>query len=298
MVPPLSATSCWSGIRSMTGLVGEDVELARVCVVGPEHLPRELDDRALQPQAEAQERDTVACAPSEWRGSCPPRRDSRSRPARGRRPRPSARRRPRSGSSRSRCSLRIQRTLTSTRWWSAACSSASHDADVRVGQLGVLADDRDLERRAGRPDALHQLLPLVEVRLARPGISSSRVMQLAESGPLELERHLVDAPRGLERDDGVDVDVGEERDLVEDLVVDRLVAAQDDDVGLDADAAQGADRVLRRLGLQLAGGADLRQPGDDARRGRFGARRPCASGGSPRGTGATRCRRPSRPPRR
>ena len=36
----------------------------------------------------------------------------------------------------------------------------------------------------------------------------------------------------------MDVDIGEEADLVEDLVFDRLVAAQDDDVRLDADAAQ------------------------------------------------------------
>ncbi len=60
----------------------------------------------------------------------------------------------------------------------------------------------------------------------------------------------------------MDVDVGEEAHLVEDLVVDRFVAAQDDDVGLDADPAQLLHRVLGRLGLQLSGGADLRQPGD------------------------------------
>jgi hypothetical protein len=60
----------------------------------------------------------------------------------------------------------------------------------------------------------------------------------------------------------VDVDIGEEADFVEDLLVNRLIAAKDDDVGLDTDAAQGADRVLGRLRLQLAGGADGRQPGD------------------------------------
>ena len=55
------------------------------------------------------------------------------------------------------------------------------------------------------------------------------------------------------------VDVGEERDLVEDLVVDRLVAAQDDDVGLNTDAAQRAHGVLRGLRLQLSGCTDLRE---------------------------------------
>ena len=38
-----------------------------------------------------------------------------------------------------------------------------------------------------------------------------------------------------------------------------MVRAQDDDVGLDADAAQLLDRVLGRLGLELAGGGQRRQ---------------------------------------
>ncbi len=49
-------------------------------------------------------------------------------------------------------------------------------------------------------------------------------------------------------------DVGEQRDLLADLVADRVVGAQDDDVGLDADPAQLLDRVLRRLRLELARG--------------------------------------------
>jgi uncharacterized protein YwlG (UPF0340 family) len=107
----------------------------------------------------------------------------------------------------------------------------------------------------------HELLPLREVGLAAGELQLAGD-ELAQAGPLELDRHLVDALRGLQRDDGMHVDIGEEAHLVEDLVLDRLVAAQDDDVGLDADAAQLLDRVLRRLRLQLAGGADGRQPGD------------------------------------
>ena len=64
---------------------------------------------------------------------------------------------------------------------------------------------------------------------------------------------------GLGRDDRLVVDVGEEGDLLADLVGDRVVARGDDDVGLDADAAQLLDRVLGRLGLQLAGRGEGRQ---------------------------------------
>ena len=38
----------------------------------------------------------------------------------------------------------------------------------------------------------------------------------------------------------------------------RLLAAHDEHVALDADLAQLLDRVLRRLGLELAGRADVR----------------------------------------
>ena len=133
------------------------------------------------------------------------------------------------------------------------------DADVRVGQLGVLADDGDLDLGPRCADAADQLLPVGQVGLAGRKLQLARD-QLAEAGALELHRHLVDALGGLERDDGVDVDIGEQADLVQDLVVDGLVAAQDDDVGLDADAAERADRVLGRLRLQLPGGADAGQP--------------------------------------
>ena len=57
-------------------------------------------------------------------------------------------------------------------------------------------------------------------------------------------------------------DVGEQGDLVADLVADRVVGAQHDHVGLDADAAQLLDRVLGRLRLELAGGRERGQQRD------------------------------------
>ena len=77
-----------------------------------------------------------------------------------------------------------------------------------------------------------------------------------------MERDLVDRVGGLGRDDRLGGDVGEQRDLLADLVGDRVVGAQDDDVGLDADAAQLLDRVLGRLGLELARGGQRGQQRD------------------------------------
>ena len=86
--------------------------------------------------------------------------------------------------------------------------------------------------------------------------------QPAEAGLLEHERHFVDGVRGLGRDDRLARDVGEQRDLVADLVADRMIGAQHDHVGLDTDATQLLDRVLGRLGLELTGGREGGQQRD------------------------------------
>ena len=86
--------------------------------------------------------------------------------------------------------------------------------------------------------------------------------QVAQAPVLEVQGHLVDGVRGGGRHDGVDVDVAEEGDLLAQVVVDRAVAAGDDDVRLDADAAQLLDGVLRGLRLELAGGRQGRQERD------------------------------------
>ena len=75
---------------------------------------------------------------------------------------------------------------------------------------------------------------------------------------MQHERHFVDRRDVLGRDDRFFVDVAEERDLPLDVGVEEAIGAAEQDVGLDADRAQVAHAVLRRLGLQLAGGADVR----------------------------------------
>ncbi len=131
---------------------------------------------------------------------------------------------------------------------------------VCVGQLDVLADEGDLEARLGRLDPLDQRAPAGEIGgrlgVAQPELAND---ESPEPGRLEQERHLVDRVRGLGRDDCLGRDVGEQGDLLADLVADRTVRAEHDHVGLDADAAQLLDRVLGRLGLELAGGGQLGQ---------------------------------------
>ena len=56
--------------------------------------------------------------------------------------------------------------------------------------------------------------------------------------------------------DSLEVDVGQQRDLALELGRQWTVAPAHDRIGLDADAAQFADRVLRGLRLQLTGRAD------------------------------------------
>ena len=134
------------------------------------------------------------------------------------------------------------------------------DGQVRVRQLDVLADEGDLEARLRGLDPLDERAPRVEVRLDI-GIAETELAddEPAEAGRLEHERHFVDRLGRLGRDDGLDVDVGEEGDLLADLVADRMVGAQDDDVRLDTDPAELLDRVLGRLRLELAGRRERRQ---------------------------------------
>ncbi len=60
----------------------------------------------------------------------------------------------------------------------------------------------------------------------------------------------------------LEVDVAEERDLALDVGGERLLAAAHEDVGLDPDLHELAHRVLRRLGLELAGRGDVGHQGE------------------------------------
>ena len=96
------------------------------------------------------------------------------------------------------------------------------------------------------------------------GASSAELLADERVEPLGLQhlRDEIDVGHVGRADDRVAVDVREERDLLADVVRERLGRAADDDVGVDTDAAQLVHRVLRRLRLQLAGGVEERHERD------------------------------------
>ena len=128
---------------------------------------------------------------------------------------------------------------------------------VRLGQVDVLADHRDVDVLLRMLQRVDELLPRREVgrwRIDRELLADDHVK------PFRVQRRgdLVDRIGVERRDDRLGRDVGEQRDLAAVAVRDRAVGAAQHDVRLDADFAQFLHRVLRRLGLHLAGCRDVR----------------------------------------
>ena len=73
------------------------------------------------------------------------------------------------------------------------------------------------------------------------------------------ERHVVDRGDVAGLDHRGLADVAEQRELAALLTRNLAVGAAEQDIGLDADRAQFGDRVLGRLGLQLARCRDIGQ---------------------------------------
>src|SRR3984893_689981 len=133
--------------------------------------------------------------------------------------------------------------------------------EVGVVQLDVLANERDRDLALALGESIGELLPLAEVEAADRK-AEPRADELVEPLGAEDVRHEVDVRDVRTCDHRLAIDVGEERDLLADVVAELLARARHDDVGVDPDAPQLVDGVLRRLRLQLAGGLDVRDERD------------------------------------
>src|SRR5688572_21901569 len=126
---------------------------------------------------------------------------------------------------------------------------------VGIPDLHVLADHRNVDRRVVLLAAGHDLLPFVQVRRRRLDaelVTHDRVEVLF----VKQDRDAVDVVGVHRRDHRALLDVREQGDLAPLFVGQRVSAAAQEHVRLDADAAQLLDGVLRGLGLDFARAAD------------------------------------------
>ena len=167
----------------------------------------------------------------------------------------------RAASSYDMCSASTQRTRTRAPWWTPACLSASCTERYASWSFTYLPTSAISTSSSSSRLRSMQLLPLAEVgsvALEAELLADERVEALGtEHLGNEVDVGDVGGP-----DDRVRVDVGEERDLLADVVGQRLGRARDDDVRVDTDPAELVHRVLRRLRLQLARGLDERDERD------------------------------------
>ena len=138
-------------------------------------------------------------------------------------------------------------------------------ADRLVGVLvvDVLADDADHDLVDGMLDRVDHVDPFRQVGAGLGLLAQAQALddQLVQTLRVQPHRNLVDVVEIDGRDDRLLRHIGEGGDLATLAVRQRLLAAAQQDVGLDADRTQFLDRVLGRLGLQLAGGRDVRHQG-------------------------------------
>jgi len=133
--------------------------------------------------------------------------------------------------------------------------SAVHErfvqGNIRIADLYVFADHADVDHRLGILLGGYHGAPFGQVG---GGTSSAACRPRCRPG-LFMQQHgnLVDIV-GVDRgDDGALLHVGEQCDLAPLFVRQRLGAPAQQDIRLNADAAQFLDRMLRRLGLDFAG---------------------------------------------
>src|SRR3546814_332491 len=105
--------------------------------------------------------------------------------------------------------------------------------------------------------------PLGQVGRHRGAVVQAQALghHLVQALGVQPHRDLVDVVQVHDRDHGLFRDVGERGDLAPLAVGQRLLAAAQQHVGLDADRTQLLDRVLGGLGLELAGRGDVRHQG-------------------------------------
>ena len=128
---------------------------------------------------------------------------------------------------------------------------------VGVVQRDVFSHQSDADVFLRRPATLDHVRPIAQVGRRRVDAQFA-ADHLGEAGAFQHQRRFIQIRQRSVFDHAVRADVAEQRNLAVDGFLQRLVAAQDDDVRVDAHALQFLDRMLRGLGLMLVRAAQER----------------------------------------
>ena len=124
-------------------------------------------------------------------------------------------------------------------------------------ELDVLSHETDGHMCARRFDARYHRLPLCKVRRGRIRKPQLPADNAGKALPLQHQRRFIEHRQRPVFDDAVGGDVAEHGDLFQKTVLQRLVAAQHDDVRMDAHALQLLDGVLRGFRFMLAAAMEI-----------------------------------------
>ena len=128
-------------------------------------------------------------------------------------------------------------------------------------QLHIFAYQSDGDAAVQMINPLYQLLPLGKLRL--PGLQTQ--LPADDTGEILLFQHqgrFIQVRKGDVLDDAVGLDVAEQADFLEDAVLQRLITAQNHNVGLHTHALKLPDGVLSGLTLVLVGAPQEGNQGD------------------------------------
>jgi hypothetical protein len=132
---------------------------------------------------------------------------------------------------------------------------------VAVLQMHVLADDTDADGALRVRELIDHAPPARELRRPRPDVQAISQL-IIEALFVQLDRQRVDAAHVFRRDDAAHRHVRKQGNLALEVARDRPITTAQEHVGLNADLAHVAHRVLRWLRLQLARGGDVRDERD------------------------------------
>ena len=129
---------------------------------------------------------------------------------------------------------------------------------VGIAVLGIFAHDGDRNFVLRIAKAVQQVAPIVDI--GRRGFQAQAAAdEIVELVFLQAQRHFVDRKiLVFFFDHRVDRHVAKQRDFFAIFARQRALGAADEHVGLNTDLPQQADRMLRRLGFQFAGGFQIR----------------------------------------